>query len=462
MEEMQIKDKNLELMKNAPIPRAIIKLGVPTVISSLISILYNLTDTFFIGLLNDPIQLGAISLAFPVFLVIQAVSTIFSVGAPSYISRCLGCKDYEEVRKTSAVANYGIIVVTIILTALYFIFQNPILKLMGTASENYEPTKAYMGIIVAFAFTVSVSVVLPCLLRAEGKVKESAIGIMIGTVINIIFDPICIFVFKMGVSGAAWATILGNICTDIYCIVTILKKRTFLSVSLKDFKPKKKILSEIFKIGVPSSVTNFIMSFSNILLNNFASGYGNSAVSAVGVSNKLMTVMTMMIGGYVMGYLPFVGYNYGAGNFKRVKDSFWFTGISSTVFGMLLAIPFTIFGSSFMSAFTKDGDIINLGVECLYIYVFCLPVLGMQYTATSTFQAIGKAISAMISNLGRQGIFFIPALFILKNTQGFYGLIWAQVLADYLAALCCVLLAVPVIRKISKGCIIKKNICQNK
>lgn len=144
MNSRQTQDKNLELMASAPIPKAIIKLGIPTVISSLISVLYNLTDTFFIGMLDDPIQLGAITLAFPVFLVIQAVSTIFSVGAPSYISRCLGSKQYDEAKRTSSVAFYGITAVTIILSVLYFCFQNPILKLMGTTAENYEPTKAYM------------------------------------------------------------------------------------------------------------------------------------------------------------------------------------------------------------------------------------------------------------------------------------------------------------------------------
>lgn len=231
----------------------------------------------------------------------------------------------------------------------------------------------------------------------------------------------------------------------------ILKKNTFLSVSIKDFKVERKIVGEIFRIGLPSSLTNLVMSISNILLNNFASNYGNSAVSAVGVSGKLMTVMTMIIGGYGMGYLPFVGYNYGAGKMKRVRDSFWFTTISSTIFGLALTIPFWMFGSGFMRVFTSDEKIIELGVHCLKIYVFCLPVLGLQYTVTSTFQATGKAIFAMFSNLGRQGIFFIPTIIVFKKLFDFYGLIWAQVAADYMAVVLCILLALPMIKKISKS-----------
>ncbi len=271
---------------------------------------------------------------------------------------------------------------------------------------------------------------------------------MIGTIVNIIFDPVFILLFGM---GAAWATILGNTYAAAYCIFVIKKKKTFLSLYIKNFKPTGKIVGEILKIGFPSSISNFVLSFLTVLLNNFVSGYGNNAVSAVGVSSKLMSVITMMIGGYVMGYLPFEGYNYGVGNTKRVSDSFWFTGISSTMFGLVLAVPFALLGSAFMRVFTSVGEIIEFGMKCLHIYVFCLPFLGMQYMMTSTFQATGKAILAMISNLGRQGIFFIPIIIVFQKLFGFYGLIWSQVLTDGITVIYCILLALPMIRKISKG-----------
>ena len=445
-----MKDKNLELMANAPISKAVITLAIPTVVNSLISVVYNLTDTFFIGLLDDPIQLGAISLAFPIFLVIQAISTIFSVGAPSYISRCLGAQEYEKVKKTSSVAFYGVTIIMLALTALFFLFEGPILTVMGTTAENIAATKAYTDVIALFSFTIGIQIVLPCLLRAEGKVKEAAIGMMIGAITNILLDPVFIFVFRMGATGAAWATIIGNVAAVIYCITVIKKGNTYTSISLHDFRPTKKIVLEIVQIGVPSSITNFVMSFANIMLNNFASNYGNSAVSAVGVSGKMMSIITMVIGGYVIGYLPLAGYNYGAGNIKRLQKAFWFTAISSTVFGIILMIPFALLGPAFMRAFTSDKEIIELGVHCLYIYVFCLPVLGMQYTVTSTCQAVGKALSAMISNLGRQGIFYIPALILFDKIWGFFGLMYAQVVADYLAVILAILLALPLIRWLSR------------
>ena len=444
-----MQDKNLELMANAPVPKAIIHLAIPTVLSSLISVVYNLTDTFFIGMLDDPIQLGAVSLAFPAFMILQAINTIFSVGAPSYISRCLGAGQYEKAKRISAVAHYGVILLSLMVTALFFLFEEPILRIMGATAENIAPTRDYLNVIMGFGFTITVQNVLPCLLRAEGKVKESATGMMIGTVVNIVLDPVFILLLHMGAAGAAWATIMGNAGACLYCMLVIRKKKTFLSIAVRDLKPERRIVMEILKIGLPSSVTNLLMSFSNVLLNNFASAYGNSAVSAVGISGKLMTVITMMIGGYVMGYLPFIGYNYGAGKMKRVRDSFWFTAVSSTAFGLILMIPFTLFGSACMGAFTSDAQIIRLGHQCLIVYVFCLPVLGLEYTVTSTFQATGKAFFAMLSNMGRQGIFFIPALMIFSRL-GFWGLLWAQVAADYLAATLAIVLAIPTIRRIQK------------
>lgn len=244
-------EKNLELMSNAPISKDIIKLAIPTVISSLISVIYNLTDTIFIGMLDDSIQLSAISLEFPAFLIMQAVSTIFSVGAPAYISRCLGAGEYEKAKKTSAVAYYGVAIIMLVLTVLFFLFEAPIVRLMGATEENIIPTKAYLNVIVAFSFVIAIQIVLPCLLRAEGKAKESVMGMMIGTIINIILDPVFILGFGMGASGAAWATVFGNIFAALYCMFIIKKKHTFLSISLRDSKPDKKTVIEIFRIGLP-------------------------------------------------------------------------------------------------------------------------------------------------------------------------------------------------------------------
>lgn len=183
---------NIELMENTPMPKAILRLAIPTVFSTVISIVYNLTDTYFIGLLDDPVQLGAISLAFPVFTFLQAIGNMFGLGAPSYISRCLGAREYEEVRKTSAVSVYITVILTIVLTLLVSLFMEPILHLIGTSSDTVGPTRDYLRLIVGFAIVLILQIILPALLRAEGKAKEAMIGMVIGTMLNIVLDPVLI------------------------------------------------------------------------------------------------------------------------------------------------------------------------------------------------------------------------------------------------------------------------------
>lgn len=180
---------NIELLERSPVPQAILKLSIPTVLSNIVSLLYNLTDTYFIGLLDDPVQLGAISLAFPVFMLIQAIGNVFGNGAPSYISRCLGAKRYDEVKRTSAVSVYVSSAATIVIGIAIFAFMDPILHLLGTSEANIGPTRSYLQVIVAFAVVIILQVILSSMLRAVGKVKEAVIGIIIGTVLNIILDP---------------------------------------------------------------------------------------------------------------------------------------------------------------------------------------------------------------------------------------------------------------------------------
>ena len=267
-----MRDSNIEVMEKMPIPSAILRLAIPTVFSTIISIIYNLTDTYFIGILDDPIQLGAISLAFPVFTFLQAVGNMFGLGAPSYISRCLGAKKYDEVRKTSAVSIYVTVIITFVLTLLILIFMEPILSLIGTSSDTVSPTKNYLHIIVGFAVILILQIILPALLRAEGKAKEAMIGMVIGTVVNIVLDPVMILALHMGVAGAAWATVIGNFCAVVFYVVVYLKGNTSLSIQPKDFKPSLQIFKEVIKIGLPSTIAQTLSSIMLILFNNLAVG----------------------------------------------------------------------------------------------------------------------------------------------------------------------------------------------
>lgn len=439
---------NIELLERSPVPQAILKLSIPTVLSNIVSLLYNLTDTYFIGLLDDPVQLGAISLAFPVFMLIQAIGNVFGNGAPSYISRCLGAKRYDEVKRTSAVSVYVSSAATIVIGIAIFAFMDPILHLLGTSKANIGPTRSYLQVIVAFAVVIILQVILSSMLRAVGKVKEAVIGIIIGTVLNIILDPVFILVFHQGVAGAAIATIIGNFVGVVYYIVVYIKGNIPLSIQLKDCRPSVRIFSEVLKIGLPNSVSVIIMSCSNIILNNLASDFGDHVVSAYGVSGKLIQMVFMIVVGYVTGYMPFAGYNYGAGNFKRMLSALKFTMLSGTGICLVLLVPFVWLSPNFVGAFTTDAQIIDVGVRFLRAQAWAVPIMAVQSTMMVTFQATGQAIRAMTVNMGRQLLYNIPFLFLFSRLWGLNGLLHAQMAADYCTVITAVLIGIPLLRSL--------------
>lgn len=443
-----MRDSNIEVMEKMPIPSAILRLAIPTVFSTIISIIYNLTDTYFIGLLDDPIQLGAISLAFPVFTFLQAVGNMFGLGAPSYISRCLGAKKYDEVRKTSAVSIYVTVIITFVLTLLILIFMEPILSLIGTSSDTVSPTKNYLHIIVGFAVILILQIILPALLRAEGKAKEAMIGMIIGTVVNIVLDPVMILALHMGVAGAAWATVIGNFCAVVFYVVVYLKGNTSLSIQPKDFKPSLQIFKEVIKIGLPSTIAQTLSSIMLILFNNLAVGYGDQVISAYGVAVKMITMEFMIIFGYVQGYVPLAGYNFGAGNVKRMINGLKFTIVTGTGICLLFLIPFTVLAPTYMGAFTTNREIIEIGTLFLHAQAWAVPIMAIQTSLMSTFQATGQAMRALVINLGRQCLFYLPFLYLFNHLWGMNGLLHVQMASDLATTIVAVLIGYPFFKKL--------------
>lgn len=443
-----MRDSNIEVMEKMPIPSAILRLAIPTVFSTIISIIYNLTDTYFIGLLDDPIQLGAISLAFPVFTFLQAVGNMFGLGAPSYISRCLGAKKYDEVRKTSAVSIYVTVIITFVLTLLILIFMEPILSLIGTSSDTVSPTKNYLHIIVGFAVILILQIILPALLRAEGKAKKAMIGMVIGTVVNIVLDPVMILALHMGVAGAAWATVIGNFCAVVFYVVVYLKGNTSLSIQPKDFKPSLQIFKEVIKIGLPSTIAQTLSSIMLILFNNLAVGYGDQVISAYGVAVKMITMEFMIIFGYVQGYVPLAGYNFGAGNVKRMINGLKFTIVTGTGICLLFLIPFTVLAPTYMGAFTTNREIIEIGTLFLHAQAWAVPIMAIQTSLMSTFQATGQAMRALVINLGRQCLFYLPFLYLFNHLWGMNGLLHVQMASDLATTIVAVLIGYPFFKKL--------------
>ncbi|WP_180951193.1 MATE family efflux transporter [Marasmitruncus massiliensis] len=443
-----MQNTNFELMESAPVNKAILKLAIPTVLSTIIQLIYNLTDTYFIGLLDDPVQLAAISLAFPVFMMIQAVGNIVGSGAPSYISRSLGAKNYKEARHTSAVAFYSSAAIMVVMTGISLLFMNPILGLIGTSSTSISPTKDYLSVICGCSVILTMQIILPAMLRAEGKVHQAVTGMVIGTVTNIILDPLFILGFHMGAAGAAWATVIGNCLAVIYYLTVYTGGKSILSISPRDFKPSTRIYGEILKIGLPSSISQIVMSMANVLTNNLAASYGDNVISAFGVAGKLLIMVVMIVIGYVTGYMPFAGYNYGARNTHRLIQAFKFTILSGTAACFAFLGLFLFCGPIFMRVFTSQQELIDLGLRIMHAQAWSIPLMAVQMTMMVTFQATGQAIKATIVNLGRQCLLYLPLLYLFNALWQLSGLMYAQCVADILTTVTAISLGIPFLKKL--------------
>lgn len=357
-------------------------------------------------------------------------------------------KKYDEVRKTSAVSIYVTVIITFVLTLLILIFMEPILSLIGTSSDTVSPTKNYLHIIVGFAVILILQIILPALLRAEGKAKEAMIGMVIGTVVNIVLDPVMILALHMGVAGAAWATVIGNFCAVVFYVVVYLKGNTSLSIQPKDFKPSLQIFKEVIKIGLPSTIAQTLSSIMLILFNNLAVGYGDQVISAYGVAVKMITMEFMIIFGYVQGYVPLAGYNFGAGNVKRMINGLKFTIVTGTGICLLFLIPFTVLAPTYMGAFTTNREIIEIGTLFLHAQAWAVPIMAIQTSLMSTFQATGQAMRALVINLGRQCLFYLPFLYLFNHLWGMNGLLHVQMASDLATTIVAVLIGYPFFKKL--------------
>ena len=305
-----------------------------------------------------------------------------------------------------------------------------ILKLLGATENTYAFSSAYLNILTLGAPFVILSFSMGQIIRAEGFSKEAMIGMMLGTILNIVLDPIFILVFDMGVAGAGLATILSNIVSVLYYAVHMLNKKSSLSISMKDMKVTKEMLSSVLAIGAPASLNNLLMSISGILLNNFAVSYGDTVLASLGVVNRLMLFPVMIIVGLCQGAQPLIGYNYASKNYERMKGVVKLTAIVGTVMGVVFTAILVIFGEYAVKAFLQESEAVALSVQFLRVVIMSVPILGIQFILTVVFQATGKAVPSLILSISRQGLIFVPVLFIGNAVAGLNGIVYAQPIAD--------------------------------
>ena len=321
-------NSNRDLFEKASVPKAVALMAIPTIVTMLVVVIYNMADTFFIGQTGDALQVAAVSLATPVFMVFMALGNLFGIGGSSAISRALGEKNEQRARQISAFCCYGSLGVGILMTLIFILFMDGILKMIGASPATIDYARQYLTFVAIGAPFVMFGTAYGNIVRGEGAAKESMIGNLIGTITNIILDPIMILWLGWGVSGAAVATVLGNVAACIFYLYYLLhKKETVLSIKPSDFQWKNRIASGVFSIGIPASLNNILMSCANILLNKVLISYGDTPVAAMGIAMKANMIVILLQIGLCAGIQPLIGYNYGARNVKRLKKIFFFTGL---------------------------------------------------------------------------------------------------------------------------------------
>ena len=393
-------------------------------------------------------QVAAVSLATPVFMVFMALGNLFGIGGSSAISRALGEKKIERAKQISSFCCYGSLGLGIIIATLFFFGMDFILKMIGASENTIDYAREYLSYISFGGPFIMFGTAFGNILRGEGASKESMIGNLIGTITNIILDPIMILIFGWGVAGAAIATVIGNIAASAFYTGYFLMKKSSLSIHLKDFRISDQIALNVTAIGIPASLNNILMSCANIILNLALTGYGDTPVAAMGVAMKSNMLVVLLQIGLCAGIQPLIGYNYGAKNKKRLMKIFQFTGICAVVMGTILTILMVIARQFLIQAFIDDQEVISYGIQMVIALQMSGPVIGILFLCINTIQGMGKAFPSLVLTICRQGLIFIPSVFILNKIFGLEGVIYAQPFADYLSIILSIFLCFGLFKKI--------------
>ncbi len=437
---MASKEKREKIFSSYPIPKAVAALALPCVLSNIVNVIYNMADTYFVSLMEDTNATAAVSITMPVFLFFVAFGNIFGVGGSAYISRSLGAGKREKVKQISSFCVFSSIGAGVLLLALILIFINPLVSGLGaSAGAVSEYSRDYLKYIALGGPLIVTSITASNLIRGEGAAKESMIGMMIGTVTNIILDPVMILIFDMGVGGAAIATVIGNLASVVYYAFYLIRGNSILSCNPKRFYAGNGIAANVIPIGVPAAINNILMSLSNIILNNLMKDYGEAAVAALGIAMKVNMLIVFVQMGMGMGIQPLIGYSFGAKNIKRLKGTIKFTILCTVIFGTILSVLYFIFTSSIINLFNGENDplVTEYGVKILRALIITGPFIGIMFAFNFAFQGMGKPVPSLVLSLGRQGLIFLPVVIIMNRIFAFDGIIYAQPAAD----LICVVLS---------------------
>ena len=445
-----------ELFESWPIPRAVASLAVPTILSSLVMVLYNLADTYFVGMLNNPLENAGVTLAAPVLLAFNAVNNLFGVGSSSMMSRALGRKDFDTVSRSSVFGFYLSILCGIAFSLLVTVFETPLLNVLGADEATAGATARYMKWTVSFgAVPAILNVVMAYLVRAEGASMHASIGTMSGCLLNILLDPFFILPWglNMGAEGAGLATFLSNCvaCGYFFALLFVRRGKTFVCIHPKMLSFRETIVLGVFGVGIPASIQNLLNVTGMTILNNFTSAFGANAVAAMGIAQKINMVPMQVAMGFSQGIMPLVSYTYSSGRIPRMKKAVRFSVQANVSIMALITVAYFFTAGWLVSLFMQNPDVVQYGERFLRGMCLGLPFLCMDFIAVGVFQAVGMGAKALLFAVMRKIVLEIPALFLLNWLFPLYGLAYAQMCAEIILSTMAVVVLVRLFKRLEAG-----------
>lgn len=436
-----MQEKQEQLFRDMSVWEAIGKMAVPAMISIVVMIFYNMADMFFVGQLGDTAQVAAVSLAGPVFTLMMAVGTMIGGGGCVLIAKTLGEKDSERVKLYSSLCCWGSIVFGLLFAIFVLLFSNPLLGFLGANEDTWIFAKQYLMIL---SFGAPVMIFANCFgntVRSEGAIKEGMIGNLFGTVVNIVLDPVFILVLKLGVGGAAIATVLGNAAASVCYILYIQKVSKNLTLNPVYARKNPWEIRKILVLGLPNMVNSTLAGFAGAFANRLLVQYGTNAVAAMAAAGKATMVISMIQMGICMGVQPMLAYCYGDKNLARIRETLTKLSVLTIAIGSVVTLLCLLNNQTIIALFLKEEEALALGQEIVKLLVISGPFLGLFYIGTNFLQASGNALLSTIVSALRQGILLIPLLYVMNAVLGVTGNVAAHVISDTIAALIAVGLA---------------------
>lgn len=432
---MNNQKQKMELLGNAPISKALLAMGIPTMLGMLINALYNLADAYFVSGLGES-QMGAISIVYPLGQIVVGLGLLFGNGAASYISRLLEQGKNEQANKVASTSLYCSLSTGTLLILFCFVFLKPILTLLGATESILPYAITYAGIYIISCIFNVFNVTMNNLVTSEGAAKTTMCALLAGAILNIVLDPIFIYTFELGVAGAAIATAISQVVSTLVYLHYLSTKKSIFRFHWKDCFFSRKIFSEIFKIGIPTLVFQLLTSLSISLINNTSGNYGDAAIAGMGVVTRLVSMGSLTVFGFMKGFQPIAGYSYGAGKYKRLRQAIRTSILWSTLFCIVIGFAFFLFPTQILSQFTTGNvEMIQIGARSLRVNGITFMLFGYYTVYSSLFLALGKGKEGFLLGACRQGICFVPVILILPSIWGVKGILYAQPIADVLSFL---------------------------